>query len=78
MKLWELAGDNPDCRISPFAWRVRLALALKKIDYESIPWRFVEKDAIKPFEKVRGCMHCLSMRTVLACCLHLCPAWCVS
>ena len=52
IKLWELAGDKPDCKISPYAWRVRLTLALKGLQYESIPWRFTDKDAIKPFEKV--------------------------
>ena len=64
IKLWELAGDHPDCRISPYAWRVRLTLALKGLEYESIPWRFADKDAIKPFEKVSMCIAALSTRTL--------------
>lgn len=54
IKLWELAGEDSQVIISPFAWRVRLLLAYKGQSYESIPWRLTEKDAIKPFEKVRG------------------------
>ena len=54
IKLWELAGEDSQVIISPFAWRVRLLRAYKGQSYESIPWRLTEKDAIKPFEKVRG------------------------
>lgn len=52
MKLWELAGEDPNISISPFVWRVRLLLAYKGQSYESIPWRFMDKEAIKPCEKV--------------------------
>ena len=52
IKLWELAGEDSEISISPYVWRVRLLLAHKGQSYESIPWRFLEKDAIKPFEKV--------------------------
>ena len=52
IKLWELAGENTQISISPFVWRVRLMLAYKGQSYESIPWRFMDKDAIKPFDKV--------------------------
>jgi glutathione S-transferase len=46
MKLYDLAGRDPDHRFSPYCWRSRLALAHKGIDVECIPWRFAEKDAI--------------------------------
>ncbi|KAA6422258.1 MAG: hypothetical protein FRX49_07728 [Trebouxia sp. A1-2] len=52
IKLWELAGEDSQISISPYVWRVRLLLAYKGQSYESIPWRFMEKDVIKPFEKV--------------------------
>ena len=54
IKLWELAGEDPHISISPFVWRVRLLLAYKGQSYESIPWRFADKDVIKPFEKVHA------------------------
>ncbi len=44
--LYDLAGANPDLRFSPFCWRARLALAHKGLEFESIPWRFSEKEAI--------------------------------
>jgi len=52
MTLWELAGADPNCVFSPFVWRVRLALYYKGQSYKSVPWRYSEKDLIKPSEKV--------------------------
>ncbi len=46
IRLYDLAGARDDHRFSPFCWRVKLALAHKGLDYETIPWRFTEKDAI--------------------------------
>ena len=54
IKLWELAAEDSQISISPFVWRVRLLLAYKGQSYESIPWRFMDKDAIKPFEQVHA------------------------
>jgi glutathione S-transferase len=45
-KLYDLAGADPGLRFSPYCWRVKLALAHKSLSYETIPWRFTEKDAI--------------------------------
>jgi glutathione S-transferase len=42
MKLYELAGADPDLRFSPYCWRTRLALAHKGLSAEGIPWRFTE------------------------------------
>lgn len=46
IQLYDLAGQDDDLRFSPFCWRVRLALAHKGLDCETIPWRFTEKAAI--------------------------------
>ena len=45
-KLYDLAGADPQLRFSPYCWRVKLALAHKSLTYETIPWRFTEKDEI--------------------------------
>jgi hypothetical protein len=46
MKLFDLAGAEPDRRFSPYCWRTKLALAHKGLTTETVPWRFFEKDAI--------------------------------
>lgn len=43
---WELAGAEDDRLFSPNCWRVRMALAHKGLQAETVPWRFTEKDAI--------------------------------
>jgi glutathione S-transferase len=43
IELYELAGQDPDLRFSPYCWRVRMALAHKGEDAVTIPWRFYEK-----------------------------------
>jgi glutathione S-transferase len=44
--LYDLAGADEDRRFSPYCWRVKMALAHKGLSFESVPWRFTEKDAI--------------------------------
>ena len=53
-QLFELAGRDPAYVFSPYCWRIRFALAHKDLDCEMVPWRFMQKDAIKPYnsEKV--------------------------
>jgi glutathione S-transferase len=46
MKLYDLAGRDPEHRFSPYCWRIRLALAHKGATAELIPWRFTDKAAI--------------------------------
>jgi glutathione S-transferase len=46
MKLYDLAGADPAHRFSPYCWRIRLALAHKGIEVETIPWRFTDKQVI--------------------------------
>ena len=46
MKLYDLAGAEDDLRFSPNCWRIKMALEHKRLVAETVPWRFVEKDAI--------------------------------
>ena len=46
IKLYDLAGANPDRRFSPFCWRTRMALAHKGLAVETLPWRFTDKPAL--------------------------------
>ena len=49
-KLYELCGTDSERVFSPYCWRTRMALAHKGLDHETIPWRFTEKDAIRPHQ----------------------------
>ena len=44
--LYDLAGAEDDRRFSPYCWRIRMALKHKGLEFESVPWRFTEKDVI--------------------------------
>jgi glutathione S-transferase len=46
IKLYDLAGDEDTRCFSPYCWRVKMALAHKGLEVESIPWRFTEKEAL--------------------------------
>jgi len=46
LKLFELCGTDPTRVFSPFCWRARMALALKGLPFESIPWRFTETERL--------------------------------
>jgi len=46
IRLYELAGAEEDRRFSPYCWRIVMALKHKGLDFESVPWRFTEKDTI--------------------------------
>jgi glutathione S-transferase len=46
LKLYDLAAVDEDRRFSPYCWRIKMALAHKELEVETIPWRFTEKDAI--------------------------------
>jgi glutathione S-transferase len=45
-RLFDLAGADPNRRFSPYCWRVRMALAHKGLEVETVPWRFTDKAAI--------------------------------
>ena len=44
--MYDLAGAQANRRFSPFCWRIRLAIAHKGLEVETVPWRFTEKAAI--------------------------------
>ncbi|MBV8032051.1 MAG: glutathione S-transferase family protein [Betaproteobacteria bacterium] len=46
MTLYDLAGAEDDRRFSPYCWRAKMALKHKGLEFETVPWRFTEKDAI--------------------------------
>ncbi len=46
-QLFELCGSDPARVFSPYCWRIRMALAHKGLDFKTVPWRFMQKDAIK-------------------------------
>lgn len=46
IQLFELAAKDDRYRFSPYCWRARMALLHKGLDYESVPWRFIEKERI--------------------------------
>jgi glutathione S-transferase len=43
LSLYELVGANPEIRFSPHCWKVRMALAHKRLGAACIPWRFTDK-----------------------------------
>ncbi|MBN9583391.1 MAG: glutathione S-transferase N-terminal domain-containing protein [Afipia sp.] len=44
IQLYDLAGKDPAIMFGPFAWRVRMALLHKGLDFEVRPWRFAERE----------------------------------
>lgn len=52
-RLFELCGADPAQRFSPFAWRIRMALAHKGLEAEFVPWRFTDKQAIAHAGSIR-------------------------
>ena len=45
IKLFDLAGANPQLLFSPFSWRIRMALLHKGLPFEVVPWRFSDRSA---------------------------------
>jgi len=46
LQLYDLAGAEPERRFSPYCWRTKLGLMHKGLPFETIPWRFTDKNAI--------------------------------
>jgi glutathione S-transferase len=45
-QLYELVGEDPARRFSPYCWRSRMALAHKGLETEMVPWRFTETERL--------------------------------
>lgn len=45
-QLYELVGEDPARRFSPYCWRSRMALAHKGLEAEVVPWRFTEGEKL--------------------------------
>jgi len=43
IQLYELAGADPEVRFSPYCWRIRMALAHKGLEPETLAWRFKDR-----------------------------------
>src|SRR5437660_8873480 len=50
ISLYDLAGAEDDRRFSPYCWRVKMALKHKGLDFETLAWRFTEKEALAPYK----------------------------
>lgn len=46
IKMFDLAGADPDRRFSPYCWRIRLALHHKRLPFHAEPWRFTDTDRL--------------------------------
>lgn len=44
--LYDLCGCDERLRFSPYCWRVRMALAHKGLEFDTIAWRFEDKEAL--------------------------------
>lgn len=48
IKLYDLAGADPDLRFSPFCWRTKMALRHKELVFSTLAWRFTDTAALAP------------------------------
>ncbi len=48
LRLYDLAAADDAVRFSPYCWRAKMALKHKGLDFETVPWRFTEKDVLAP------------------------------
>ncbi|MEX0350782.1 MAG: glutathione S-transferase N-terminal domain-containing protein [Paracoccaceae bacterium] len=46
LRFFEVIGEDPACRMSPYCWRSRMALAHKGLTFQALPWHITEKDRI--------------------------------
>jgi glutathione S-transferase len=45
IQLYDLAAADPRILFSPYAWRIRMALLHKGLEFEVLPWRFSDRSA---------------------------------
>jgi len=46
IKMYDLVGAEENRAFSPYCWRIRMALAHKKLEVEIIPWHYHERENI--------------------------------
>lgn len=46
IQMYDLCGAESDRRFSPFCWRTKFALAHKQVPFETIAWKFTDKDVL--------------------------------
>ncbi len=51
--LYDLAAADDRIRFSPYCWRTKMALLHKGLEFETIPWRFTDKETITPSGSTR-------------------------
>lgn len=44
--LYDLCGEDERLRFSPYCWRVRMTMAHKGLSFHTVPWRFMDKEAL--------------------------------
>jgi glutathione S-transferase len=44
--LYDLTAAEDDRAFSPYCWRAKMALKHKGLEFQTVPWRFTEKDVI--------------------------------
>ena len=44
--LYDLAGADPERRFSPYCWRTKMALKHKGLEFDTVPWRYADKEVI--------------------------------
>ena len=44
--LYDLAGQDPERRFSPYCWRIKFALRHKGLAFDTVAWRFADREAI--------------------------------
>ena len=44
--LYDLAGAEEDRRFSPYCWRVKMALKHKGLAFDTVAWRFTDREAL--------------------------------
>lgn len=53
IQIFDLCGREADLRFSPYCWRTKMALHHKGLSFETLPWRFTEKDRLSEFGHAR-------------------------
>lgn len=46
LRLFEVGGEDPEFRPSPYCWRIRMALHHKGLAFEPVPWHAMQRDRI--------------------------------